>query len=169
MQLDSDLLALADHLARRERRRPRQATLRRAVSTAYYALFHLLVGEAVRLLAPGRQQAELRRMLARAFSHREMKAVCQQLTSSKLPADLAVALGACGLPRELVQVAKTFCLLQSHRQAADYDLGARFERIQVLDQIEKVRAASLALATVRRHPATRLYLTALLAGTRWSR
>jgi hypothetical protein len=33
-----DLLEQAKHLANREKKRPRQASLRRAVSTAYYAL-----------------------------------------------------------------------------------------------------------------------------------
>jgi uncharacterized protein (UPF0332 family) len=40
-----DLLEQALHLANRERKGPRQASLRRAVSTAYYALFHLLISE----------------------------------------------------------------------------------------------------------------------------
>ena len=44
MTLASDLLAQAKHLAGRERGRPRQASLRRAASAAYYALFHLLLG-----------------------------------------------------------------------------------------------------------------------------
>ena len=42
MSLATDLLEQADHLARRERKRPKQASLRRAVSAAYYGLFHLL-------------------------------------------------------------------------------------------------------------------------------
>jgi uncharacterized protein (UPF0332 family) len=40
-----DLLEQALHLAKREKKKPRQASLRRAVSTAYYALFHLLIHE----------------------------------------------------------------------------------------------------------------------------
>jgi len=41
MAFPNDLLEQAKHLAIREKKRPRQASLRRAVSTAYYALFHL--------------------------------------------------------------------------------------------------------------------------------
>ncbi|PWB94492.1 hypothetical protein [Methylosinus sporium] len=37
-----DLLGLADELAGREAGRPKQASLRRAVATAYYAVFHTL-------------------------------------------------------------------------------------------------------------------------------
>src|SRR2546422_11077721 len=46
--LHDDLLALARRTLERDagRGRPRQASLRRTISTAYYALFHLLVHEA---------------------------------------------------------------------------------------------------------------------------
>jgi len=48
MAFAQDLLEQSSHLANREPRRPRQASLRRAVSTAYYALFHLLIQEATK-------------------------------------------------------------------------------------------------------------------------
>jgi uncharacterized protein (UPF0332 family) len=47
MAFADDLLKQAYHLANRESGEPKQASLRRAVSTAYYALFHLLIDEAV--------------------------------------------------------------------------------------------------------------------------
>jgi uncharacterized protein (UPF0332 family) len=43
MAFADDLLADAHHLASRGGKRPNQSSLRRAVSTAYYALFHLLI------------------------------------------------------------------------------------------------------------------------------
>ena len=43
MAYADDLLELAKHLANLEPVNPRQACMRRAVSTAYYALFHLLI------------------------------------------------------------------------------------------------------------------------------
>ena len=42
-----DLLDVAADLVRRETGRPRQASLKRAASTAYYALFHALAHECV--------------------------------------------------------------------------------------------------------------------------
>jgi hypothetical protein len=54
MAFADDLPEQAYHLGRRERKNPIQASLRRAVSTAYYALFHLLIDEAV---AIGRSSA----------------------------------------------------------------------------------------------------------------
>ena len=50
MSLHADLLKQARHLATKEPRRPSQASLRRAVSAAYYALFHRLVDEATRMM-----------------------------------------------------------------------------------------------------------------------
>jgi uncharacterized protein (UPF0332 family) len=47
MALAEDLLEQARHLAKREPKRPKQASLRRAVSAAYYSLFHLLVSSAI--------------------------------------------------------------------------------------------------------------------------
>jgi hypothetical protein len=47
MRLPEGLLEQAQHLVKREPKRPKQASLRRAISTAYYALFHLLISEAV--------------------------------------------------------------------------------------------------------------------------
>ena len=38
MSLHEDLLILAEHLAQLDARRPKQANLRRAVSSAYYAV-----------------------------------------------------------------------------------------------------------------------------------
>jgi len=43
LALPDDLLAQAKHLASKEPKRPRQASLRRAISGAYYALYHLLM------------------------------------------------------------------------------------------------------------------------------
>ena len=47
MAYADDLLDLAVRLANLEPANPRQACLRRAASTAYYALFHLLISEAM--------------------------------------------------------------------------------------------------------------------------
>ena len=72
MSFPDDLLEQAYHLANREPEFPKQASLRRAISTAYYALFHMLVDEAV-----GKWTVELQRsILARTFNHGKMKKIC---------------------------------------------------------------------------------------------
>lgn len=69
MGLSQDLLDLADHLSRKEPRKPKQASLRRAVSTAYYALFHLLIEDATKHWSG---HGNSRAGLARAFEHANM-------------------------------------------------------------------------------------------------
>ena len=61
MGLADDLLAQAYHLLNKDGDAPIEASLRRAVSTAYYALFHLLIGDAVGNWGITRQRSELAR------------------------------------------------------------------------------------------------------------
>src|SRR5271154_1505744 len=68
MGLHDDLLDQAEQLATREPKRPKQASLRRAVSTSYYALFHLLISEATL----NWRQSSQRAALGRYFQHGSM-------------------------------------------------------------------------------------------------
>ena len=88
MSLHGDLLEQAGRLARQEPRKPKQASLRRAVSAAYYALFHLLINEATRLFLSGVQREALRLRLARAFRHSAMKHVSQAFARGQIPRKL---------------------------------------------------------------------------------
>ena len=75
MSLPRDRLAQAKLLATKEKSRPKQASLRRSVSAAYYALFHLLVDAAAGRLVSGADRQPLRECLSRAFDHGVMKRV----------------------------------------------------------------------------------------------
>jgi hypothetical protein len=77
MAFHDDLLEVAYQLADLHPERTHQASLRRAVSTAYYALFHLLITEATANWA----QPELRATLGRCFDHGPMKAASQNQVS----------------------------------------------------------------------------------------
>src|SRR5437016_5480731 len=90
MSLASDLLLQAEHLVQKEPRRPRQASLRRAISTAYYGLFHLLIDDASRMIIPGAASGALRNQVARAFVHREMQSASNRFAAghASLPAYL---------------------------------------------------------------------------------
>src|SRR5271169_6883148 len=65
----NELLGLAREIANLDPPKPRQSCLRRAVSTAYYALFHLLIAEAT----SNWEQAHLRAALGRVFAHGKLK------------------------------------------------------------------------------------------------
>jgi hypothetical protein len=90
MSIPRDLLGQAEHLVELDPKRPKQANLRRAVSSAYYALFHLLVEEAAASLVVDR---DLRRLVRRAFDHAEMKDAAKAFGSASLPKSIAAVAG----------------------------------------------------------------------------
>jgi uncharacterized protein (UPF0332 family) len=137
--LADDLLEQAAHLARKEPRRPKQASLRRAVSTAYYALFHALTGHACRFLVSGRERREVRMRLARGFDHRRMLEASQAATANHGgPCKALLNLIPTG---ERFQVARTFIDLQQARHDADYDLSKRYTRSDALTQVSRAEIA----------------------------
>ena len=79
MAYPDDLLEQERHLAKREPKRPRQARLRRAISSAYYALFHLLIAETVK----NWKRPQERYSLARMFDHAAMGKTCTKACRSQ--------------------------------------------------------------------------------------
>jgi hypothetical protein len=165
MSLAEDLFEQADHLASWDPRRPKQASLRRAISTAYYSLFHLLCGEATAALVSGE---EFRTLLARAFSHTDMKKACRPFAAGHLPDHL---LGIAGtiVPPDLQRVAKTFIDLQEARHEADYNLGRAYNRPDIMSLLQTTREAFDAWRRVRSEAAAKVFLVSLLIGDRWNR
>ena len=148
MAFPEDLLEQAQHLARREPKRPKQASLRRAVSAAYYALFHLLIAEATR----NWKRAAQRHSLGRAFDHGQMRTACEKkrkeltayLNGDPSPSPQRV------LSQHLHTVTDTFIQLQQQRQTADYDSGGpekkyRFfsRTLRVLSEVGKPFAMTI--------------------------
>ena len=139
--MHNDLLALAKRLARLEPRRPKQASLRRSISTAYYALFHYLIDQSCRTtMGAQHAQAPYRHVVGRSFMHADMKSACKSFASGG-----ALKRGAAkGLPAtfriapEIRKVAEVFVSLQQMRQVADYDLTARFSRFDALSAVRDV-------------------------------
>src|SRR5437667_2139211 len=94
MPFPDHLLEQAQLLTNLNQRRPRQASLRRAVSTAYYALFHLLISDACRSVVPGPASVLLRNQIARAFTHREMHIASNRFAAVHAPLAASVGGGA---------------------------------------------------------------------------
>jgi uncharacterized protein (UPF0332 family) len=122
MAYHDDLLDQALHLARRDPKRPKQANLRRAISTAYYALFHLLIADAVAYWKLERQRSSF----ARVFEHKKMKGACKN----------------CNAPNgDLRAVAESFVELQQSRHLADYDNSRVWTKVEVMAHINRAGAA----------------------------
>lgn len=157
--LPAQLLEQARQLAQQERGRPRQASLRRAISTAYYALFHLLVGEASRSLAKGADK-RLSTLVARAFVHEEMASACRAFASEGLPALITTVYGdpsrqrAVRVPQALKDVSAAFVALQKARHQADYAMYKRWTRVEAINEIERAEYAFTRWESLRAGTAT---------------
>lgn len=163
MTLQADLLKQARFLAVKEPRRPSQASLRRAVSATYYALFHLLVDEATKLMLSGRPRGPLRDCLARAFNHSAMKQAAHQFARSRVSPKLSPGFDGRPIQPGLTEIARTFVELQEARHHADYDRADRFTRGETLDLIESAERAFRDWREIRGTLQADTFLTALLA------
>src|SRR5271166_6820083 len=102
MGIADGLLALAGHLAIPPSPAFEQASFRRSVSTAYYALFHLLISEAVQRW---NGSEEARRGLERAFKHNNMMEVSAVVKKGSWKSWSSPQLR---VPHELLDVADAF-------------------------------------------------------------
>lgn len=105
MSLHSELLKQARFLAQKEPKKPTQASLRRSVSASYYALFHLLVDEATKLMLSGHARGPLRDCLSRAFHHAAMKQIAVQFTNNAVSPKLASGFNQQPTRREALDLA----------------------------------------------------------------
>jgi hypothetical protein len=139
--MHKDLLDQAVSLATLDAKKPKQANLRRAISSIYYALFHLLVAEACRIqIGTRHNQAPFRQVLGRAFLHGVMKDACKSFGGGTLKKGVAKGLpSGFTIPPEIRQLATTVVDLQDWRHLADYDLTERFKRSDVLTLVEQVK------------------------------
>lgn len=171
MYLPNDLLEQARGLAHHEKRgAPRQVNLRRAISAAYYSLFHLLIDQATKLCVPD-QPSGLRSRVRRAFDHGKMRTVCRTVSGQgKLPAVLADLIAPnLVFSADIQHVAKAFVSLQGERHRADYDADAKFARSEVESIIELAHEAYAALERSSKTEEGNIFLVALLLHDRWDR
>jgi hypothetical protein len=125
--MHDDRLDIAEQIARLDSGRPRQASLRRAVSTTYYALFHALAYLSADRLVGWRKPWASFTPIYRTLDHGRSKNVFKELIPHG--GDLALIGG-------------TFIKLQEYRHTADYDPEAfRLRRADTLDLIDEVRKA----------------------------
>lgn len=119
---------------------PRNTNLRRAASTAYYALFHA-IGTAVAAEAlPSGSDAE-KSGYGRYVNHAAIKQVCDWISGSQPPVHLQDVVTRLRQNSRLSAVASSFVTLQEQREAADYDHGADFTKPVTLALVGRARGA----------------------------
>ncbi len=159
MAYHDELLQQAKELVHKDLKNPTQADLRRSVSSAYYALFHLLIFEAClnwsnHISRPG---------LARMFENGVMKKVSKKVTDvGKMP----YAGEDPTIVDKLRSFAGLFVQLQEQRHEADYNTKDAWT---VTQSLKEVLAANRALATwqeIRAEKISQDFLVALLIRSR---
>jgi len=129
-----DLIRTASRLAKSGgSRRPRQSDLKRAVSTAYYAMFHALCRNCADCLIGGTnsdRSAPAWRQAYRTIDHGYAGGQCKKR-------DIISR-----FPSEVQDFAELFHSLQDKRHSADYDPDSRFSRSDV---VETIRAAEISI------------------------
>ena len=130
-----DLMAAAHVLTASGGENPTQARLRRAVSTAYYAMFHCLAAMAADLFM-GTARGPAWHRVYRALEHGRAKSACRQVQAMR------------EFPAEIRNFAGVFVMLQVERQKADYALD--MEAYRTSDALAYMASAEWAIDRLER-------------------
>lgn len=148
---------------------PRPAAIRRAISAAYYAVFHELTAAAARRTVGADSGRERDRHEAtRWYSHHDVRVVSTwvsaQADGQRLPKSIEPLLDS-PLP-ELIDFARDVIRLQEARVNADYDYTATFTADDARHLVGIARLALTRLACLPDDRVSDNYLMLLLGGPR---
>jgi len=127
-----DFIRTARKLANGGGKKPQQADLRRAQSTAYYAMFHCLAkcsGDMLVGATSAKRSNAAWRQVYRSLSHTQIKSCCTNQSMMTL------------FPTDAQDFANVFIDLQVKRHDADYNPKGTFYRSAVLQDVEDAETA----------------------------
>ena len=157
MAYHDDLLAHALVLVHTEPQS--ELLLRRAVSAAYYAVFHLLIFEATEHW----DNSGLRTTLGRAYDHGLMKTTSNRILDSR---EFPYTNENPPVIKELREIAQGFSQLQEDRHFADYNLTKPFGLVDSLTQVKAAEKIFATLSAIKSDQIVQEYLTLLLVKKR---
>jgi hypothetical protein len=100
----------------------RQANLRRAISTAYYAVFHaILIAAADRIIGRSRRGTPHYALVYRSIDHRALSGFCSLISRSTLAPKYHDLSPPGGFAADIILFARNAADLQQERHSADYD------------------------------------------------
>jgi len=130
------------------------------VSSAYYALFHLLTSETAKNWKRPAERATLERM----FNHDPMGKVCtakrdelREFFKSKPPENKETE-----CKRHLKVITEAFADMLQKRHTADYDKTQKWTRVEVWERIDAVKEAFTSWKAIRDHHEAQNFLVTLL-------
>jgi len=135
-----------------------EADLRRGVSTAYYALFHLLIHEAMaRIVA----DPTLRSRVSRSLEHGKMKQVCQEYSGATVSAGVLTVRPGFAIAPQLQDIGTAFVDLQQARHDADYDTATPLAHADADLKVMTAENAFLDWTACQADPSSGVFLTDL--------
>lgn len=132
---------------------PRQADVRRAISAAYYAVFHaLLTAAADELIGKTKRSSPEYALAYRSMDHRWLKELCAEVGKPQPGKKLAALMPAGGFGPNLQALATAVVELQERRHEADYN---PLIKVKTADALLAIRTARSALRRFDRTPAAK--------------
>ncbi|MBI4905104.1 MAG: hypothetical protein HY820_15830 [Acidobacteria bacterium] len=161
MGIAQELLTQANHLATYQGVNTTQADLRRAVSTAYYALFHLLVEDAGQRWRGASLPASTG--IERALDHGPMRSASDRFKATHWTDWHGISQP---IPQQLRRVASTFGDLQDARHRADYANNVHWSIFEVDRFLVAASEAFRDWEAIQADPMAGNYLLSMLLGKR---
>jgi hypothetical protein len=111
---------------------PRQVDVRRAISSAYYAVFHaILIAAADEIVGAVHRVTANYAVVYRSIDHRQLRTIC----------DIARAKAGAGFGTDVQTFAGAVMSLQERRNVADYDPTNQFRTVHGNQAIDLARIA----------------------------
>lgn len=126
---------------------PRQVDVRRAISAAYYAVFHALLTAAADEVVGKTKRGSTDHSLAyRSINHRWLRDMCVEAAKTQPGKKLSALVPVGGFGPNLQKLAEAVVELQQRRHEADYNPGIRVKTADALFAISTARSAIRRLA-----------------------
>jgi hypothetical protein len=159
-------LAVMEHAGSRQDEM-RNIYERRAVSAAYYALFHHINSSAVGLIAPN-VSVQTNHRIQRWFEHAEMKKVCGRFLHTRLDQPLLDLIGNTA-SSDLQNVARGFIKSQEARHSSDYDLSYSLTSAEARQLILLAVDAMASWDQIASTPEANIFILSLLMWKNWEK
>ncbi|MGY4304229.1 hypothetical protein ACVIJ6_001472 [Bradyrhizobium sp. USDA 4369] len=141
---------------------PRQVNIRRAISAAYYGLFHAtLTAAADQFIGASKRTTNLYALVYRTVDHRGLRVLCEEVKKSSRSSRYLPYEPSGGFGAQITAFAVAALELQEKRHEADYNPMIRMRSLDAQLAIAAARAALTGFEAAAK-PSREAFLTLLL-------